>query len=73
MKKFYTLYIARNEAGDSTADTALLLGITKGAYWNKENGKAEFKLSEAFILAEKYDLSVDELFKETPLIKKQVS
>ena len=72
MKKFYTLYIARNEAGDSAADAAKLLGITKSGYWNKENGISEFKLSEAFLLAERYDLSVDELFKETPFIKKKV-
>lgn len=70
MKKFYTLYIARNEAGDSYEDIAKLLGMTKSAYWNKENGKTEFKLSEAFKIAEHYHTHVHELFKETLYIDK---
>lgn len=73
MKKFYTLYIARNEAGDSTADAAKLIGITKANYWNRENGITDFKLKEAFKLAEHYGLSVDELFQEAPKIRREVS
>lgn len=72
MKKFYTLYIARNEAGDSTADAAKLLGITKANYWNRENGVTDFKLKEAFKLAEHYGVPVDELFKEAPQIRREV-
>lgn len=65
MKKYYQLYIARNEAGHSTEDAANLLGISKGGYWQKESGYSEFKLSEAFILAEIYGISVNDLFPET--------
>ncbi|GAB3065504.1 helix-turn-helix transcriptional regulator [Salinicoccus sesuvii] len=73
MKKYYTLYIARNEAGESTADAGALIGVKKSAYWAKENGINAFSLPEAFKLAKHYDMPVDELFKETPFIQKEVS
>ena len=48
MKKFYQLYIARNEAGESTADVGKLIGLSKASYWNRENAITNFDLAEAF-------------------------
>lgn len=73
MKKFYQLYIIRNEAGESTADVGKLIGLSKSSYWNRENGKTPFTLPEAFTLAEHYDKSIEELFPETLLIKNNQS
>lgn len=74
MKKFYQLYIARNEAGESTADAGKLINKDKASYWNRENGKTPFTLPEAFILAKHYGKTVEELFPETLLLKeKEVS
>lgn len=73
MKKFYQLYIARNEAGESTTDVGRLIGLSKSSYWNRENGKTPFTLPEAFTLAEHYDRSVEDLFPETLLIKNNQS
>lgn len=70
MKKFYQLYIVRNEAGESTADIGKLIGLSKLSYWNRENGKTPFTLPEAFTLVQHYGKSVEELFPETLLIKK---
>lgn len=70
MKKFYQLYITRNEAGESTADVGKLIGLSKSSYWNRENGKTPFTLPEAFTLAEHYGRCIEELFPETLLIKK---
>jgi len=68
MKKFYQLYIARNEAGDSLTTAGELIGVSKSNYWEKENGNTPFKLHEAFILARYYNMKVDDLFPETLLI-----
>lgn len=70
MKKFYQLYIARNEAGESTSDVGKLIKKDKVSYWNRENGKTPFTLPEAFILSKHYGKSIEELFPETLLIKK---
>lgn len=64
MKKFYQLYIARNEAGESLTDAGRLIGAEKTSYWNRENGITPFKLHEAFILAKHYGVKVDDLFPE---------
>lgn len=42
---------------------AELLGISKQAYYLKENGKTDFKLSEMRILANFFNKSLDELFR----------
>lgn len=73
MKKFYQLYIARNEAGESTTDVGKLISLSKASYWNRENGKTPFTLPEAFTLAKHYGMSVEELFPETLLIKNNQS
>lgn len=73
MKKFYQLYIARNEAGESTTDVGKLIGLSKASYWNRESGKTPFTLPEAFTLAEHYGRSIEELFPETLLIKNNQS
>ncbi|CAM4127191.1 MULTISPECIES: helix-turn-helix domain-containing protein [Jeotgalicoccus] len=75
MKKFYQLYIARNEAGESTADVGKLIGLSKASYWNRENAITNFDLAEAFILAQHYGKTIEELFPEMVhmLQKKEVS
>lgn len=74
MKKFYQLYIARSEAGESTTDAGRLIQKDRAGYWSRENGKTPFTLPEAFILAKHYGKSIEELFPETLLIKeKEVS
>lgn len=48
------------------SDVAKFLGISSNTYWNKENGKTEFTVSEAKKLAEYFGVSVVDLFfKET--------
>lgn len=44
------------------SDVAKFLGISSNTYWNKENGKTEFTVSEAKKLAEYFGVSVVELF-----------
>ena len=40
------------------------LGVTQTIYSQKENGKVKFSVVEALKLAELYDTSVEELFKD---------
>lgn len=58
------LYIARRENRLKQTDMAKKLKITNVTYSKKENGKAEFTLSEAFLLADYFGMTVDELFKK---------
>ena len=44
------------------SDVAEFLGISLGTYYNKENGKTEFTISEAKRLSEYFGVSVLELF-----------
>lgn len=44
------------------SDVAKFLGISSNTYWNKENGKTEFTVSEAKKLAEYFGVSVVDLF-----------
>lgn len=60
----YRLFITRREKRLKQKDLAEVLHIHKITYNKKENGVAEFTLSEAFALANYFETTVDELFKE---------
>ncbi|MEB7657616.1 helix-turn-helix domain-containing protein [Mammaliicoccus vitulinus] len=62
MRKNWSIYIARNEAGHSQEFVAKKLGITKQRFGLKELGKANFTIPEAKILSELYGMTLDELF-----------
>lgn len=52
---------ARVRRGLNQNDMAGILGITKQAYWCKENGKNVFSLKDLDILREKIQLTDEEL------------
>lgn len=58
----YKLYVARKENKLKQKDVARKLDIHSVTYSRKETGEKEFTLSEALILAEMFDTTVDELF-----------
>ncbi|MCH4331166.1 helix-turn-helix transcriptional regulator [Staphylococcus haemolyticus] len=60
--KYWNLYIARKEKGDTQRKVAQKLGISSQRYQLKESGKAYFTLPEAKILSEMYGMSIDDLF-----------
>ncbi len=51
----------RRDKGLTQQDVAALLGITRGAYANIENGKREPDFSVLFTLADYFNVSVDYL------------
>ncbi|MEK4555843.1 helix-turn-helix transcriptional regulator [Jeotgalicoccus sp. FSL K6-3177] len=59
------LYITRKKPKESATELAKYLHITRQAYAKKENGETQFTLKEAKQLAERYDTSIDYLFKES--------
>lgn len=58
----HNLFIARRERRIKQKEIAKEMHINHSTYSLKENGKAEFTLSEAFFLADKFEMTVDELF-----------
>nr|WP_274310502.1 helix-turn-helix transcriptional regulator [Solibacillus daqui] len=56
------LYVARKEKKLKQSDVARLLNIHAVTYSRKERGDLEFTLSEAFILANFFETTVDSLF-----------
>lgn len=60
----YHLYVARRERRLKQKHVADFLKIHSATYNRKENGVAEFTLSEAFALAGYFGSTVDELFRE---------
>lgn len=52
----------RAQTGTSMADMARMLGISETSYWYRENGKKEFKVSEARIICEHFNVSAEEIF-----------
>lgn len=52
----------RKEYGDSQKRIAEILGISEEAYRNKERGDSQFKMDEMFIIADRYNLPIDEIF-----------
>lgn len=58
------VYIKRRESKLRQEDVADFLRINKQTYYLKENGKSEFTISEAKLLAKLYSCTLDELFGE---------
>ncbi|MBO3444840.1 helix-turn-helix transcriptional regulator [Clostridium sp. CCUG 7971] len=56
------LKAARELKNVKQSEVAEFLEISPNTYWNKENGKTEFTISEAKKLSEYFDISVMELF-----------
>ena len=56
------VYVKRRENNLKQADVAKILRINKQTYYLKENGKSEFTISEAKLLAKFYGCTLDELF-----------
>lgn len=56
------LYVARREKRLKQKDLAEILNIHSVTYSRKERGELEFTLNEAFILADYFKVSIEELF-----------
>ena len=56
------LFVLRKEKGVTQKEMASLIGLSSDGYKNKERGKTEFKLSEAFTIAKFFELPVEEIF-----------
>ena len=52
----------RAQSGESMADLARILGMSESTYISRENGKREFKVSEAKIICEHFNTSAEEIF-----------
>lgn len=52
----------RVKHGDTQTDLADFLGIRVSTLNFKENGKADFTLSEAYKISQKYGYSIEEIF-----------
>lgn len=66
-----SLYVARKENNLKQRDIARLLNMHEVTYSRKERGELDFTLSEAFILADYFNTTVDVLFadRKQPLKK----
>lgn len=60
----HRLYIARKESKLNQKDVARKLGIHSVTYSRKEKEVLDFTLSEAFLLAEMFETTIDELFRK---------
>lgn len=56
------LYVARRERRLKQGDVAKKLMIHSGSYGRKERGEQDFLLSEAFILSDYFNTSIEDLF-----------
>lgn len=54
----------RAQYGLSQVDMARILGICEVSYLSKENGKREFKVSEARIISKYFKIPAEEIFFE---------
>lgn len=54
--------IARN--GDTIEQLSKLLNISEISFWRRLSGIIEWKISEANILSEHYNMNIEELFKK---------
>lgn len=64
----HKLYIKRREARLKQREVASLLNINHATYSLKENGKADFSLTEALKLANHFNCTLDDLFWEEDVI-----
>lgn len=58
----HLLYIARREKRLKQTEVARKLNMHSATYSKKERNELDFTLREAFILAELFETTVDELF-----------
>lgn len=58
------LYIARREQNLKQKDVAKKLGIHPQTYHEKERGKKDFTLTEARMLAQMFNCTLNDLFQE---------
>jgi putative transcriptional regulator len=65
------LFVARRENQMKQKDVAKLLNINHITYQRKESGKVSFTLEEAFKLANLFNTSVDDLFKNEKEVKQR--
>lgn len=56
-----SLFETIREFGDTQSELARMLGITEATLSLKINGKAEFKQSEVKAIADRYDLTGEEI------------
>ena len=59
------LYVERKKRKETAKSVAGLLNITRQAYALKESGERQFTLKEARKIAERYEKTIDYLFKES--------
>lgn len=57
--------------GDTQADMATLLNINTTTYRDKEKGDSEFKASEMFIIARKYNKTLEDIFLPTKFTNRE--
>lgn len=62
------LYVARKEKQLKQTEVARLINIHSTTYSKKERGELDFTLSEAFILADFFETTVDSLFADRKAI-----
>ncbi len=61
----------RARYGEKQEDLAKYLDITTTTFCHKEKGKKDFTLTEARKLAERYNMSIEEIFFDNELSKRQ--
>ncbi|EJV0590964.1 transcriptional regulator [Listeria monocytogenes] len=49
-----------------------LIGISENSYRNKEKGSCEFKSSEMFAIAEKFNLPIEKIFLKRKVTKRNI-
>lgn len=60
----YKLFVKRRESRMKQVEVAKILNINNATYSLKENGKADFTLSEAIKLAKLFGCTLNDLFGE---------
>ncbi|MDT2485545.1 helix-turn-helix transcriptional regulator [Enterococcus hulanensis] len=61
----WNLIRIRKEHGETQTDLASLLNLSVEGYRLKENGVSQFKSDEMFLIAEHFNLNLDEIFLPT--------
>lgn len=61
----WNLMKIRKENNETQLDLATMLGLSIEGYRLKENGVSQFKSDEMFLIAEHYQLSIDDIFLPT--------
>jgi DNA-binding XRE family transcriptional regulator len=56
----------------SQKDMARLIGVDLRTYINKENGRSQFKANEMFVIAQKFQKPIDQIFLPTNFKKHEV-